>query len=99
MGQLHLPGTSQVPEYGTRRKLLKLNPLVDCTEAQLLACTEANAIPTHPLYDQGYASFGCVICSTPVRSGEQSRAGRWRWFNQEVPVEEDKKECGLHYSI
>ena len=90
-----------VPEYGTRRKILKLNPLLDWSEEQLLDYIEANDVPVHPLYAQGYPSFGCVICSTPTRSGEPKRAGRWRWFNEEnrPPETVDNKECGLHYNI
>ncbi len=85
------------PEYGTRRKLLKLNPLADWTEEQLLEYTETHDIPVHPLYAQGYPSFGCTICSTPIRPGEDKRAGRWRWFNEGGGA--DPKECGLHYNI
>lgn len=89
------------PEYGTRRKILKLNPLLDWSEERLRGYVEANDVPLHPLYAQGYPSFGCVICSTPTRSGEPKRAGRWRWFNENnrPPDVEDNKECGLHYNI
>ena len=90
-----------VPEYGTRRKILKLSPLADWSEERLLQYIERNDIPVHPLYEQGYPSFGCVICSTPTRPGEPKRAGRWRWFNENSQPAEggDHKECGLHYNI
>jgi len=90
-----------VPEYGTRRKILKLSPLADWSEERLLQYIERNDIPVHPLYEQGYPSFGCVICSTPTRPGESKRAGRWRWFNENSQPAEggDHKECGLHYNI
>jgi phosphoadenosine phosphosulfate reductase len=87
-----------IGEYGTQRKILKLNPLVDWSEERLSAFVRDNDVPTHPLYDQGYPSFGCTICATPIRPGEDKRAGRWRWFNQMEDVD-DKKECGLHYNI
>ncbi len=87
-----------ISEYGTRRKVLKLNPLIDWSEEQLEEFVRANDVPTHPLYEQGYPSFGCIICATPVRSGEEQRAGRWRWFNQLADGDDDK-ECGLHYNI
>ncbi len=87
-----------IGEYGTQRKLLKLNPLVDWSEERLEAYVRDNDVPTHPLYEQGYPSFGCIICATPVRPGEDKRAGRWRWFNQLDDVD-DNKECGLHYNI
>lgn len=89
---------SLIGEYGTRRKILKLNPLVDWSEEQLEEFVRVNEVPTHPLYEQGYPSFGCIICATPIRSGEDKRAGRWRWFNQ-LDAGDDSKECGLHYNI
>jgi phosphoadenosine phosphosulfate reductase len=84
-------------EYGTRRTIFKLNPLATWTEEDLLEYTKTHDIPVHPLYAQGYPSFGCTICSTPIRPGEEKRAGRWRWFNEGGSA--DPKECGLHYKI
>lgn len=74
------------------RAILKLNPLFDWTDQQIEDHVKANKVPVHPLYAQGYPSFGCVICTTPIRPGEDSRAGRWRWFS----AIDSKKECGLH---
>ena len=85
-------------EYGTQRKILKLNPLADWTEEQLLDFNRRNNVPQHALYSQGYTSIGCVICSTPNLPGEDKRAGRWRWFNGSDGGSGDK-ECGLHYNI
>jgi phosphoadenosine phosphosulfate reductase len=94
------PKGSLVPEYGTQRKILKLFPMADWSEKQLLEYMATHQVPRHPLYDQGYASIGCTICSTPVLPGEPKRAGRWRWFNNPNTEEaDDKKECGLHYNI
>jgi phosphoadenylyl-sulfate reductase (thioredoxin) len=76
------------------RRLLKLAPLVAWSESEVDIYLERNAVPSNPLYNQGYASIGCIICTTPIRPGEDKRAGRWRWFNQ---YEGDhKKECGIH---
>ena len=97
--QENTPKASLVPEYGTQRKILKLFPMADWSEEQLLAYTETHQVPRHPLFDQGYTSIGCIICSTPVLPGEPKRAGRWRWFNSTQEQADDKKECGLHYSI
>ena len=88
-----------IDEYGTQRKILKLNPLVDWSEEQLIEFTQKNELPVHPLYGQGYPSFGCIICSTPTRPGEDKRTGRWRWFNGHDRGAGDHKECGLHYNI
>ena len=76
------------------RTLLKLCPLAHWTEAQVQEYNREHKVPKNALYDQGYASIGCIICSTPVRPGEDKRAGRWRWFNQHPDA--DKKECGIH---
>lgn len=89
-----------VPESeGSRRKILKLNPLADWSGEQLLDFVEREQVLTHPLYARGYASFGCEICATPIRPGEDARAGRWRWFNNSEAGKDDKKECGLHVPL
>ena len=91
------PKAMTVSEYGSRRQILKLNPMVDWGQDRLLSYIEDNDIPRHPLYDQGYKSIGCFICSTPVSASEDQRAGRWRWFNSDDRVDpEEAKECGLH---
>ncbi len=76
-------------EWGT---IVKLAPLADWDEAQVRAYVAENRVPMNALYDQGYTSIGCVICSTPTKPWEDKRAGRWRWFNA---IDNDK-ECGIH---
>ncbi|HJP29928.1 MAG TPA: phosphoadenylyl-sulfate reductase [Candidatus Latescibacteria bacterium] len=91
------PKAMTVGEYGSRRQILKLNPMADWGEDRLLSYIEDNDIPRHPLYDQGYKSIGCFICSTPVGDNEDQRAGRWRWFNSDDRIDpQEAKECGLH---
>jgi len=75
------------------RTLLKLCPLAGWTAEDVRGYVAARKVPTNPLYERGYESIGCEICSTPVRPGEDKRAGRWRWFNH---LDGDKKECGIH---
>ena len=70
--------------------ILKINPLIDWSEEQLLAYTEAHNLPKNRLYSEGYRSIGCAPCTRAVQPGEDSRAGRWWWENPE------NKECGLH---
>lgn len=82
---------------GTRRELLKLNPLVDWSEQDVRRFLEAEGAPTHPLLQPRddswfYESLGCVTCTTPQARWEPRRAGRWRWFNDR----DDAKECGIH---
>lgn len=70
--------------------ILKINPLINWSEDELLAYTEANRLPRNRLYSQGYRSIGCAPCTRAVKPGEDVRAGRWWWENAE------NKECGLH---
>jgi phosphoadenosine phosphosulfate reductase len=76
-----------------RRKLVKLAPVADLTEQDLQDYIAQHDVPYNALYEQGYKSIGCVICSTPVLPWEDSRAGRWRWFNRDA---DHAKECGIH---
>jgi phosphoadenosine phosphosulfate reductase len=70
--------------------LIKINPLLDWSEEQLLAYVEEHHLPKNRLYSQGYRSIGCAPCTRAVKEGEDARAGRWWWENPE------NKECGLH---
>jgi phosphoadenosine phosphosulfate reductase len=70
--------------------ILKINPLLEWSEAQVWEYAEARHIPTNRLHKQGYPSIGCAPCTRPVTPGEHPRAGRWWWENPE------HKECGLH---
>jgi phosphoadenosine phosphosulfate reductase len=70
--------------------ILKINPLIDWTEEQLLGYTEEHRLPKNRLYGQGYRSIGCAPCTRAVKPGEDARSGRWWWENAE------NKECGLH---
>ncbi len=70
--------------------ILKINPLIDWSEEQLLAYIEEHRLPKNRLYSQGYRSIGCAPCTRAVKQGEDARAGRWWWENPE------NKECGLH---
>jgi len=69
--------------------LLKVNPLAYWDSAMVRAYMSEHALPTHPLVARGYPSIGCMPCTTPVRPGEDPRAGRWR--------DSGKVECGNHF--
>ncbi len=75
------------------RKIVKIAPLADWTQAEVDHYVAENNVPKNSLYQMGYTSIGCVICTTPTLPREEKRAGRWRWFNY---LEGDKKECGIH---
>jgi phosphoadenosine phosphosulfate reductase len=88
------PRAAEVDQNG--RTILKLCPLIDWTEQQVSAYVADHEVPYNKLYDKGYTSIGCAICSTPTLPGEDKRAGRWRWWNH--LNREDHKECGIHVS-
>ncbi len=79
---------AQIVEHDDKFGLLKINPLVAWTHDDVWAHLYANDVPTNALHDQGYPSIGCAPCTSPVKIGENARAGRWRGSQ--------KNECGLH---
>ncbi len=79
---------AHVVEWDAKFDLVKINPLVRWTKKEVRAYVLQNDVPYNPLHDQGYASIGCMPCSSPVQPGEDDRAGRWRGHG--------KTECGLH---
>ncbi len=79
---------ARVVEWDGRFGLVKVNPLAAWTEAQVRDRLQRLSVPTNPLHEQGYHSIGCAPCTTPVKAGEDPRAGRWRG--------REKTECGLH---
>lgn len=70
--------------------ILKINPLLNWNEEQVVTYTEERRLPKNRLYSLGYRSIGCAPCTRAVKEGEDARAGRWWWENPE------NKECGLH---
>jgi phosphoadenosine phosphosulfate reductase len=85
-GRAHVPFAQRDAATG----VLKLNPLADWTLARLEATVAEHDIPVNALHARGYPSIGCQPCTRAIRPGEDIRAGRWWWEN------EDGKECGLH---
>jgi len=67
---------------------IKINPLARWTARSILSYLEAHALPRHALVAKNYLSIGCIPCTSPVKPGEDARAGRWRG--------REKVECGLH---
>jgi phosphoadenosine phosphosulfate reductase len=78
----------QIVEWDPKFELLKINPLIDWTEAQVWDYIAQNDVPYNALHEQGYPSIGCSNCTRAVKAGEDMRAGRWAAF--------DKTECGIH---
>ncbi|WP_458761214.1 phosphoadenylyl-sulfate reductase [Afipia sp. TerB] len=67
---------------------LKFNPLANVTQDELKALYATMNLPPHPLVASGFASIGCMPCTSRTQPGEDSRAGRWRGRG--------KTECGIH---
>jgi len=72
--------------------LTKIAPLAAWTKDQVWSYIREHELPYHALYDQGYTSIGCAPCTRATTAGEDERAGRWWWEQNEV------KECGLHWT-
>lgn len=70
--------------------LIKFNPLVNWTSAEVWDYIREHQVPYNPLHEQGYVSIGCEPCTRPVLPNQHEREGRWWW------EELTKKECGLH---
>ena len=71
-----------------RRRVVKVQPLVDWSERDCWRYIHKNGIPYNELHDRGFPSIGCTPCTRAAGSGEDARAGRWAGSG--------KTECGLH---
>ncbi len=71
-------------------KRLKVNPLAHWGREDIEEYMVNNRLPRHPLVARGYPSIGCAPCTSPVKEGEDPRAGRWRGSQ--------KQECGIHFA-
>jgi phosphoadenosine phosphosulfate reductase len=85
-GRAHVPFAA----WDANQNLVKLNPIADWSLETLEGYVEDNAVPINALHAQGFPSIGCQPCTRAIRPGEDIRAGRWWWENEEG------KECGLH---
>ena len=68
--------------------LLKINPLLNWTKADIQKYAKEHRLPAHPLFQRGYRSIGCSPCTIAIGSNDDERAGRWSGRG--------KTECGLH---
>jgi phosphoadenosine phosphosulfate reductase len=71
-------------ERDDARGVWKFNPLADWSDSDIWRYVHKNALPYHPLHDDGYSSIGCAPCTLPGNG----REGRW--------AGQAKTECGLH---
>jgi thioredoxin-dependent adenylylsulfate APS reductase len=70
--------------------IVKLNPLAGWSIEEVWNYISDHEVPVNRLHKQGYPSVGCDPCTRAIKAGEDPRAGRWWWEN------DDTRECGLH---
>jgi phosphoadenosine phosphosulfate reductase len=80
--------TARKVDLDESRGVVKIQPLVDWTDEDVVGYLYAHDVPYNPLHDNGYPSIGCMPCTSAVREGEDPRSGRW--------VHTGKTECGIH---
>ena len=76
--------SAKLVHHDLLKSVVKVNPLVAWTDADVEAYAADHGLPDHPLVDRGYGSIGCWPCTRPA----EDRSGRW--------AGSDKSECGLH---
>ena len=86
-GRSDLQSIETDPIYG----LKKYNPLLEWSLQEVEAYVRSNDLPYNRLHDAHYQSIGCECCTRAIAVGEDERAGRWWWENDDVAA-----ECGLH---
>lgn len=77
-----------VLEVDEETGIVKINPLVDWSFAQVRNYIAEHNVPYNILLDHGYKSVGDWHSTSPVKEGEDERAGRWKG--------QAKTECGIH---
>ena len=69
---------------------LKFNPLARWSWGDVWHYIAQYDVAYNPLHDRFFPSIGCAPCTRAISVGEDFRAGRWWW------EQDDLKECGLH---
>ncbi len=77
-------------EWDEHRKIIKFHPLIFWNLQKVKTYISDHNIPYNPMHDRGFPSVGCEPCTRAIKDGEEGRAGRWWWEQNE------NKECGLH---
>ena len=91
-GRKRFQGASRaaIPVVEQEDGRLKFNPFANVTADDIKLIYASADLPPHPLVASGFASVGCMPCTSRTVPGEDSRAGRWRGRG--------KTECGIHRS-
>jgi len=80
-------------EHDTDRDLYKFNPILDWSQDTLDTYIKEREVSVNELHGRGYPSIGCQPCTRAIEPGEDARAGRWWWENDDGAA---GGECGLH---
>lgn len=75
-------------EIEKKSELVKVNPILHWTEADIWRYSAIHQLPVHPWYELGYRSLGCACCSIP--NTDEERGGRWKGTIKAGG------ECGIH---
>jgi len=70
------PSRTDLVELEEREGYVQVNPILEWTEMDVWAYTMARGLPYCTLYDQGYRSLGCMLCTKKASPGQPERAGR-----------------------
>jgi phosphoadenosine phosphosulfate reductase len=77
-------------EWDEGNQIIKFHPIINWTLEEVKNYIAKHNIPYNSLHDKGFVSIGCAPCTRAIKEGDDFRAGRWWW------EQNDKKECGLH---
>ncbi|MFT4078272.1 phosphoadenylyl-sulfate reductase [Rhodomicrobium sp.] len=83
-------GETPFAAFDGQQNLIKINPIADWTLERVEAYVAEHNVPVNALHAHGFPSIGCQPCTRAIEPGEDIRAGRWWW------EDENRKECGLH---
>jgi phosphoadenosine phosphosulfate reductase len=87
-GESERRSATRLVDWDAKREMIKINPLVAWTDADVDAYIAEHRVPVNPLREIGFASIGCAPCTRAVAPDEDPRAGRWAGLG--------KTECGIH---
>jgi phosphoadenosine phosphosulfate reductase len=77
-----------VVDWDRRNGRVKVNPIARWDQSRVDAYVEAHGVLVNTLLMDGYASIGCLPCTSRVGDVADMRAGRW--------AGRGKSECGIH---
>lgn len=90
---------ASIPIVGMDKRVdsYKIYPLANWTMEDVDRYTREHDLPVHPLYAKSYTSIGCFTCTTPVKPGEDPRAGRWRHIREKnQDLQAQPIYCGIN---